>query len=276
MNIESWIPATATSALLAFVLWLLRSVIATRLTKSVQHEFDEKMEQLRTNLRNSEESFKADLRAKDTQIEILRSGALSGLVSRQAALDRRRIEAVDQIWSAVIALAPAKVASSYMKCLKFEEAVKYVAKNPQFKSVFESFGKLIDLNKFEKSHASQARPFVSQMAWALYSAYEAILTYYMLQFKMVEDGIDTPGLLNKDSIAKLVTTALPHQKDFIQQYGDQSYHFLFDELESRLLEELQNILKGTESNKENVEQAAKILKESERVMEEISKSNPLI
>ncbi len=54
-----------------------RSLISTRLTKSVQHEFDEKLETLKTTLRKSEESFKADLRFKEIQIEALRGGAMT-------------------------------------------------------------------------------------------------------------------------------------------------------------------------------------------------------
>jgi hypothetical protein len=97
MSVFDWIPALSTTSLFAAVLWLLRSVISTRLRASVQHEFNEKVETLKTDLRKSEESFKADLRSKEAQIEALRSGALSGLTSRQAALDARRIQAVDQL-----------------------------------------------------------------------------------------------------------------------------------------------------------------------------------
>jgi hypothetical protein len=122
MDLIDWIPAVSTTSLLAGALWLMRSLIITRLTQSVQHEFNEKLEILRTDLRKNEELFKAELRAKDAQIELLRSGAISGLASRQAALDRRRIEAVDQIWSAVVALAPAKTASAWMAPINFDVA----------------------------------------------------------------------------------------------------------------------------------------------------------
>lgn len=98
MSLIDWIPAISTTALLSVVLWLLRSVISTRLRASVQHEFDQKLETMRATLRSSEEAFKADLRGKEAQIAALRSGAMSALASRQAALDKRRIEAVDQLW----------------------------------------------------------------------------------------------------------------------------------------------------------------------------------
>jgi len=45
-----WIPSISTTALLGLALWLSRSVILTRLSKSVQHEFDEKIERIRAEL----------------------------------------------------------------------------------------------------------------------------------------------------------------------------------------------------------------------------------
>jgi hypothetical protein len=129
MSALSWLPAVSTTSLLVLALWLFRSLIATRLTASVKHEFDEKIETLKTELRKSEKSFKADLRSKESEIEALRSGALSGLVSRQAALDARRIQAVDQLWTAEQDLGPAKSVSATVAILKFKYAVKESAEN---------------------------------------------------------------------------------------------------------------------------------------------------
>ncbi|MBI3902634.1 MAG: hypothetical protein HY306_06785 [Nitrosomonadales bacterium] len=103
-----WLPPISTTAIFGLVLWLGRNLIATRLTKSVQHEFDTKLESLRTELRKNEELFRADLRAKEAEIAVLRSGAMTAMASRQVAFDKRRLEAIDQLWSAFIALGPAK------------------------------------------------------------------------------------------------------------------------------------------------------------------------
>src|SRR3990172_12640744 len=204
MNLTDWIPAISTTSLLAGALWLMRSLIIARLTKSVQHEYDGKLEVLRSDLRRNEETFKAELRAKDAQIELLRSGVISGLASRQAALDKRRIEAVDQLWSAVVALAPAKTASTMMATIKFDAASKDAAKNPQFRQIFEVMGGAIDLNKIGGANASQMRPFVSEMSWAIFSAYQAIIMFAILQLQMLKVGLDAPNVLNTETVSKLV------------------------------------------------------------------------
>lgn len=270
MNFIDWIPAITTTSLFAFVIWLIRSVISTRLTKSVQYEFDQKLEILRAELRKNEETFKADLRAKDAQIELLRSGAISGLASRQAVLDKRRIEAVAELWSAVVELAPAKAASAMMASIKFEAAAKEAAKDSRVRQVFETIGGELDFKKFSNTNAAKARPFVSEMSWAIFFAYYTILIFAVTQLQMLKAGIDAPDILKTSAVTKLVQAVLPHHSAYLEKYGASGCHYLLDELESRLLKELQNILMGGESDKASVEQAAVILKESERVMETIT------
>ena len=53
----------------------------------------------------------------------------------------------------------------------------------------------------------------------------------------------------------------------MKKYGSRVFHFLLEELESSILHELNNILQGKQSDKESIERAALILKESERLME---------
>ena len=190
MTLIDWIPAISMTSLLAIALWLLRSVISTRLKASVKHEFDQKLEAQRASLRNNEEAFKADLQSKANEIAALRSGALTELASRQAALDARRIQAVDQLWSAILALAPAKAVSATMAIVKFEAAAKLSAKNPRAREMFGALGGQLDLTNLGSKSAAAARPYVSEMAWALFSAYQAIVSVAVLKQQILKSGLD--------------------------------------------------------------------------------------
>jgi len=61
MVLADWIPAVSTTTLLAAGAWLGRNLIVTRLTKSVEHEFNARLETVRAELRLAEERFRADL-----------------------------------------------------------------------------------------------------------------------------------------------------------------------------------------------------------------------
>lgn len=267
MNMFDWIPALSTTSLLAFALWLLRKVIATRLTNSVRHEYDEKIENLKTTLRNSEEKFKAEIRKKESEIEALRSGALTSIVNRQVALYEKQIMAVEHLWNSVVALSPAKAVSAMMASIKFEDAAKRAAQEPKVREIFNMVGGNFDLKNFKTPDASSTRPFISPLAWALYSAYEAIVMHAALKLQMLKNGLDVVEIINDSLFEKIIIAALPHQKDFIEQHGQAAYHYFLDELEEKLLEELAKILRGDESDKEGIEKASKILEEVERLRE---------
>jgi hypothetical protein len=274
MSMADWFPALTTTGLLGFALWLSRTLISTRLKESVKSEFDEKLEGIRTSFRNSEELFKADLRAKEAQLEALKNSAMSGLTSRQAELDKRRIKAVEQLWSMVIDLSPAKRISANMTLLKYDNLLEEAPKNPKVQEFVSIFGSAKDvIGKMNKDNAAKVRPFVSDIAWALFSAYHATVSIAVIRLGLLQRGIEK-DLVDVKAVAELLKTALPHQADFIDNHDASAYHHLLDELENFLLWELRNTLRGVASDKESIEQAAEIIKVSNRVMESISQTTP--
>jgi len=77
MELIHWLPAITVTGLFAAALWLGRALISTRLKASVQHEFNERLETLRMELRATEEKLKGQLREREAEISALRSGALA-------------------------------------------------------------------------------------------------------------------------------------------------------------------------------------------------------
>lgn len=269
-----WIPALSTTGVLALVLWAARKAIAARLNRGIQHEYDKKLETLRADLRRSEEQLRADLRARESEIAALRSGAISALASRQSAVDKRRLEAIDQLWSANIALGPARSISSFMAVINFEEAAKAAEKNGQFRQVIEALGSGFDPKNMGSAEAQKARPYVSPMAWATYTAILAIVSFAVMRWLVLKGGMGQKDYADKDALTKMLKTALPHRADYLDKVGSSGYHFLFEELESQLLFELQRMLTGSESDRASVEQAAEIVKQSTEIMNKLlSESN---
>ncbi len=262
-----WIPALSTTSLLAIALWLSRKIIATRLTNAVKHEYDKEIEALRAKLRKSDESFKAELKAKESQIEALRGGTLSSMVNKQSVLYQRQIAAIEQLWNAVTALAPAKLASATMVSIKFDTASKRAANDPKVRDFFKIVGDNFDIQKLQRGDASKTRPFISPLSWALYSAYQAIVVHAGMQLHMLKVGLDAGDILKTEELIKLVKVALPHQTNYIEKYGPSAFHYLLEELESELLLEFENVLNGVQPDKENLKKAAEVLQESKRLAE---------
>lgn len=254
------------------VAYLCRQLIEPRLKASVQHEFDQKLEVIRADFRKSEESFKADLRAKENQIAALQNGALSGMLSRQAALDKRRLEAIDQLWGGIETLFPFKVATMFMKTIDFDKALRKAAEDPRARDLFSQIAPKLDPKSIPKLDVHRARPFVSEIAWALFSAYQAIVGYATMQLHILKTGVSI-DVLDPDAVSKLVLTALPHYSEYVELHGPKGYSHIVEPLEVELLKELQRMLSGEDSDRKSIEQAAKIMQAVKSVNEAISKSS---
>ena len=260
-EISNWIPAVTTASVMTAIGWLARSFIITRLTKSVQSKFDLKLEVL-----------KSELKTKEAQIESLRTGAMSGLIMRQSVLYQRKIEAIDQIWSAIVELEKAKFISATMAGLKFEECSAESAKSSRFRTAFEIIGGSFKPDNLDFSGASKARPFITPLAWAYYSAYSSVIMLAVAKLQILKFGVENGHKFFKsDSSSKLLKTVLPSRSSYIDEHGTAVHHYLLDDIEQLLLMELQNIQSGQESDKENARRAIEINKEVEKVTNEVEK-----
>ncbi len=251
--------------------WLLRNVIANRLTHSVKHEFDTKLENLKAELKTKEEALKADLRAKENELAAMRGGAMSAMASRQMAIDKRRLEAVDQLWDAFNNLAPLRNMAEILAQYDFEAVAKAAENNPKMRQAFEMFSQFADPTKITFGEPHKARPFVSPMGWAYFAAYNSIAIQAMVKAQVLRFGMPAK-LVSNEKIASLVKTALPEFATTIEQHGDAIYHYLLEILESKLLLELQRMLTDTEAYRTNVEQAAQIVQQSNSLIESARES----
>jgi len=255
-----WTTALSTTAFISLVLWLGRNVLITRLKASVQHEFDRKLEML-----------SAEIKEKSNQIDSLRRAALSGVQHRQAVLYDRKLKATEDLWSSVISMAGARNLSAVMVTIKFDMAAKEASHNAQFREVFKAISKFFDITKLDLNSASKSRPYLSKLAWAYFSAYQAIVMYAVIQVEMLKAGIDN-DFSNTEQITKLIKTALPHQEEYIEKYGLGASYHLLEEIEEKLLGEIDKILNGIEDDQASLAKAAKILKESELLMGQLEMS----
>ena len=264
MQLMVWLPV--------LLIWLVpvglfagRKYITARVEKAVQHRFDEKLERLRTQLRNSEEEFRSGLRSKEAEIAVIREGVLSGMTSRQAARDKRRLEAVDRLWSAVVDLSRLEGTMAMMSLIKLETITEQRARDPKIQIFFKSISSNLDLNNLPGKDAAKERPFVSPLAWAMFSAYQAILILPVGIAKMIEVGFEGAKLADLSKPNHLLKTVLPEYAEYIDKHGTLAHSQLLDELKSRLITELNRMLDGTETDKANIDRAAKILEAANEV-----------
>lgn len=155
-----------------------------------------------------------------------------------------------------------------MACVKYEWALEQAAQEPNARKFFETIASTCPPEKLQKADAHRSRPFVSDLAWALFSAYQAILCGSLGKLQILKSGL--PGdLLKIDHITTATKAALSaYSAYYIDKYGDAGCYQLLDILEAELLKELRRILAGEESDKASVEQASKIMEAVARLQKQ--------
>jgi hypothetical protein len=268
------IGVTPTLLLLAAA-WLCRQLIITRLRNSVQHEFNEKLERLRAQLAERGETIKSEMKARDAELEALRSTALAAISQHQEALTRRRLEAVDQVWMALTSLGRAKNAALQMQVIKFDAAAALTLKDENARKVFKVFAIPPAELDTKWQEAAKAKPYLTPMAWAYYNAYSSIALLAVMQLHMLANGIAIKDFTNHDAIKNLVMATLPHQIKGIEEHGTQFAYFLLDELEEALLKELRAGLSSDIGSKESLQQASEIVKQAQAINFDIARERAL-
>ncbi|NEX63428.1 hypothetical protein [Noviherbaspirillum galbum] len=257
-----WFSSVTTAGLLAAAAWLSREWISARLTKTIQHEFDLKLEKVRAEIRDSEEKLKARIREKEGEIAALRSGALSALATRQAAIDKRRLEAIDQLWNAFNVLGPVRSLAAAMTLIKFESAAQIAERDPNARKMFEMMGAGLDLTKLDHSDADKARPFVTPMAWAVYVAIRAVAMHGAIRWMILKGGLGQKDLGDTEQVRTLVVKVLPHYENYLKEHGFAVYDQVLRALEDELLKELNAMMSGVEADKATLERAADIIRKA--------------
>jgi hypothetical protein len=270
MNWTDWIPAISTSTILAVLGFAIGPYYKGRIEKGIQYNFDLKLEELRSRFRIGEEEFKANLRTKDDQISVLRSGALSGMVSRQEVLDKRRLEALEKLWGGVIDRWPLKHLSRMVVVINMDYALDAAAQQTEEARRIREFAEVIwkssGLDSLKSMESSdKERPFIPPIVWALFSAYRQILNLSVAQISVLRTGAGKKILADPKDIVALVKSALPHQSKLVDEFGSGALPHLLEELEEKLLAEIIASLNSAASDNRSIEQAAAILKAVERV-----------
>ena len=251
-----------TSALLVIIFGLAQKALEYRLRASIESEYNEKLAKLQSELRNHEELLRQQIEKRRGEIESLRTQVFSSLNERERALYPKRIEAVETIWSAVQKLGTAKTCAMSMMVIDFDKAAEIAEFDQNTRDAFELMKGKVNVNDLGLVDASKVRPFVSEIAWALYSAYVSIITFPVMQMTALSKGIPKKIFKNTD-FKNVLIKALPERESEIRVAGANEIPHLFFELENEILQELKNYLNGREIDQSTLDRAHEIMKTTE-------------
>jgi hypothetical protein len=95
--------STAVStALSAILIWLSREWISTRLKASIEHEYAEKLETMKAQLKGEHEVAILNIRTTFEREAALQAAAHGSFAEEQKAAMERKLEAVDRLWNRIL------------------------------------------------------------------------------------------------------------------------------------------------------------------------------
>ena len=178
---------------------------------------------------------------------------------RAKLISRKQFEAAETLWAAVASLDKLRMAATAADRLNFDKIEEAASSEiGGIQKVAEVLTQNID-EKISTTDCHLARLFVTEKAWALFSAYQGIMASNTMKLTGLAMGLHVAKLIDAEALHKAILDALPHQKPTLEKFPSMQSTLFLDELRGALIRELRESFRGHESTREEIESAKQIL-----------------
>lgn len=164
-----------------------------------------------------------------------------------------------------------KSTTALLAVIKWDAVADLTEKDGNAREMFKTMLDSAKITELFNHNAHAAMPYVSPIAAALFSAYATVITFTQAQLVVLQTGLGKNALSSPDAVYKVLSAALPDWSEYINKVGAFGFAQVLDELEKRLLAELQRNIEGRGDDEAQVTIAAGILelvRDAERKMSE--------
>jgi hypothetical protein len=244
-SVWTFIQSLSAAAIIAAIAGLLirptRDLIFKFVANNIDYKLQKKIETLRSELRLAEDRIRA-----------VTHSAFSLVSGRQAAIDGKKLDAIQALWSHRAELNKGKSLVETMGHLNLDVVSKRIESDEKLQQFFQMYDNTSPLKKWAEngflSDIEPIKPFLSPVLWGLYTAYQSIITISLTQVKMFSNGITDDGMLQTDAITALLKAALPEHQEYIGKHGLKARSQILEWLDQKLLDATLNALNGTQAD----------------------------
>ncbi|CAI1132899.1 hypothetical protein J8631_24775 [Serratia fonticola] len=261
-----WVLGVATSTgIIAFVVYLTRETLMRFFTRSVEHQFEKKLE-----------SFKADIRDSEKELEQIRSFLVSARRDRDQALQAKRFEAAESMMHARKALAEFSMLVEYMKNLKTDAILKS-GDDPKIIEFINIIIKPINIDEKLKSYGLFDKTlfslYLGEETIKTFEAYEMIMVNAATMMKIFSMPLSgKEKIINKSNMGKVVIEAAPLSKNGFEKFGDEHAYHWSGYFYAEILKALRKELHGADNMEKDTESATRLALDSRNAQLTIRKT----
>lgn len=256
---------TVSSALVGIVLFLSKSWITERLKNSIKHEYDQKLEVHKAQLKSEQEVAMLELRSLVEKESIVQQAGHSSLHQVQKAAIEKKLVSIEKLWDGIVkARNEIPPIIGMLDILTIDE-YPTIASNKELAKLAEPFTpeKLGEISMKFGENVESVRPYVGEYLWSIFYAYRAVTIRTLLLMKL---GLIDPRKLNwheDEGIKSLISSVL--SKKQIEYFDSQDFgkfKLLQDHFETLMLTAMNKIISGEEFGSEMMSQAKTIARKA--------------
>ncbi|HID3081128.1 TPA: hypothetical protein ACXGIH_004295 [Klebsiella pneumoniae] len=252
-NLIRWIVSTITSAgFLAAIAFLMRDTLTRFFTKSIEHQFEKKIEK-----------FRSEIRAEEKELDQIRALIVSARRDRDSGLQAKRFEAAEKLLESRKFLLQFYGLVDIVKIINFDELLKNHDKN-KVKEFVDSLIKPYDIDnklvEYKEYDHSLPKLYLSERVVAFFEVYKQIVMHAVTIMKLISVGAyKNYNDLKSESLVKAIQELDPSTKVAFDKYGDMHAFSYINYFYDGVMNELRNDLFGSDTMKKDAELAVRLL-----------------
>jgi hypothetical protein len=238
--------------LISLLIFLFKTVIKEFFTNAIKYDYNIKLEKL-----------KAEISQNESDIKNLREGALASINYRQNIIYSKKNETAEKLWNDIIDLSKAKFYPQILSQFDIKKTSLKAKEDEKVQDYFKSLEGKFNIEDFNFVESNKYQLFLPQTTWAYFKAYRAIIINSTIIFSSLKIGLEVNEIINEHGLKDLLIIVLPERKDEIAKINTpNTFYYLLEILENKILYDLQNIVKGLDNDFEHIQSSFKIIQDT--------------
>lgn len=254
--------AAVSGALAGVIVWLSREWISTRLKASIQHEYDQKLEAHKAQLKSENDIALLETKNRMEQQLTLFEATRTSFAEGQKAAIERRLDSTEKLWNEILRLKDeCPPTLTFLNILSVEE-YKDAPKLEHFSNAAEAWPieKIIDYLVLSDSPVEKVRPYIGEYLWSMFFAYRQIMgRISCLLYESLEDSGKAEWHKDKGIRQILEAVLRENQLARFESTNLGKIAWLQEQLELKILTASQKVISGEEFGAESLKQAESII-----------------
>jgi len=251
--------ASVSVALTAALVWLSKTWISERVKGAIEHEYAQKLETFKSQLKAQNDVAIEQLKTSNTQLLAVHTSASNTFGSIHGVAHERRLKGIEAVWGAILDVRNETPAGLLLAdTFPENEYDRFFFQTPQLQQFLSG----IDMKAMSQlkvvllgHEVEKWRPFMGEYIYSLYEAYRTLTlrVFVITAFGIAKGHVE--AWYRDDVNRNLVTSVLTAQEQAGFERSEVKFSYIRSAIEKKIIEKSARIVSGEASAAHMLEQA---------------------